>query len=747
MVWGTEDQIVLFAERGRRKAKIGCRVYVIFIAFAFTFMYLLSGGNLEEYRTFFLGFGILTAVTLLFSFIAYLGCSHNLKKEKEQFSNEELMRINREAAKGPRLEHIMITQDVIGYHIGIRTFLIPVRDIVWIRQREKTHVHHIGEKFLPMGERVSFVDIRTRDGAIHHISSNLRTELEQEVYNYLAFTIKMRRPGVLIGSEEKWNHVSKEEFQAIVKQVDGIGTRDASNVEMVYNMERLYGLCRSGIGDSRNTEVKLIAAVAVSYLVAFFLFHYSDSIVRFDNLLKQDLFTRMFQTFFAGIFVLLPPVFVIGSFFKNVLFDKERNPSLLRLVVYFMFGFLTVSYFLIFVMMTKQDVQGVGAFQDWCAYANGRMETYEGILLQTDSPAEDGINIVKEEKYQYAEVGDTYFAYYTDCLVEPNLMQSDYRVSYTPHLRIMVSMTDNYDNERVALQHSDMEKLQESFRQSIEAEKEKYVDQNTWQGGDMVFAKQEQIYGYDELNEDEQMDFDLLYSEIYFAETERIREFQLPRKLSKESFQKIMDLYESNHRYDSFFCYNYKTGDPDEVYKAYAAKNEFGVKEYNTYSERYQKKAEQIAEQIPENLDTEGKVQWITDYLLEHVEAYSTWKEAENTEDLLDDSNPQYEKRIQSGTGYGALIYGVADPQGFMEAFGMICQKAGIYTIAAIDADISKYWNLVEINGTWLAVNVGDMAKDRENPDMYYLVPNSEMEKQIEAKATYGLSEWFDLPE
>lgn len=741
---GMEDQITLFAARARRKMKNICQLYVIFMVFAIVFMYLLSGGSLEEYRRYYLGFGVLTGITFLFLVVTYFSSIKTLEKEKEKFSNEELGRINREVAKGPKLEHILITQDVIGYHIGIRIILIPVRDIVWIKKSSVVHmrIHHAGGGFLPAGKKESLIDIRTRDGMIHHISNDLRPKLEEEIFNYLTFTVKMRRPGVIVGSDERWEGVSKEEFNEIVKRVDAIGSEDAGEVEMLYNQERLYNLCQSGIGDSRKTEVKLMAVVAVSYILAYCLFHYADSIVRFDNLLKQDLFSRMFQTFFVGIFVLLPPVLVIGSFFKNVLFDKERTPSLLKLAVYFVFGFLTISCFFIFLMMTKENVYGVEAVKDWYAYASNRLETYEGVLFQTESPVVDGMQIVTEEKYQYVEAGETSFKYYADCCVEPKLMQPDYRVAYTPNLQIMVSLTDGNGNERVALKHSDIKELQALFEQSVQEEKEKYPDRNTWQGGDLIFPKHEEIYGYDDLNEDEQMNFDLLYSDIFFDETEGVREFQLPEPLPQESFQKIKDLYESNHRYDSFFRYEYKTSDLDEVSKVYVSGTTFRVEEYNSYSGEYQGKAEQIAARIPENLDTEGKVRWITDYLLENVEAYNFLEWAENS----DVSGLEYEKGIQSDTGYGALTYATASQQGYMEAFGMICQKAGIYTIAAIDGDEYKYWNLVEINGKWLAVNVGAMAEDQENQDKYYLIGNSDMEKQMEAKATYGLSEWFKLP-
>lgn len=234
--------------------------------------------------------------------VIYLGSVKTLVKEKQKFSHEELYRINREAAKAPTLEHMLITQDVIGYHIGIRTVFIPVRDIIWVKRRQSvhTHVYHSGGVFMPMGWSDQYIDILTRDGQEHHIASDVKEELIQEIYHYLVFTVKMKRPGVIVGHEDEWNRTKrKKHLTEIVARVDAAGEKDAGEVEMIYNLDRLYELCRSDIGNSRTTEVKLMAVIAVCYLLAFFLFRYAGQLIRCNHFLKQDLFCRMFQTFGA----------------------------------------------------------------------------------------------------------------------------------------------------------------------------------------------------------------------------------------------------------------------------------------------------------------------------------------------------------------------------------------------------------------------------------------------------------------
>ena len=80
------------------------------------------------------------------------------------------------------------------------------------------------------------------------------------------------------------------------------------------------------------------------------------------------------------------------------------------------------------------------------------------------------------------------------------------------------------------------------------------------------------------------------------------------------------------------------------------------------------------------------------------------------------------------------------------QTFGAIAKKAGIYSIAVMDDDSNQYWNLVKVGERWLAVNVGAMAESTGNRELYLLVSNEQMEKKLEAKGTYGMSKYFELP-
>ena len=174
-----ENQIKLFAARSRRKLVHFCQMYLIFILFGLVFIYLLSDGNVDKYKEYYIALGSIAGIFAVMLIIIYLLANRGLSKQMKKFSNEEISRINREAAKGPKLEHVLITQDVIAYAMGIRTVLIPVHVIIWIKRRRviRANTIHSGGLFFPMASSERYIDIRTRDNKVHHIPNNVKDEL------------------------------------------------------------------------------------------------------------------------------------------------------------------------------------------------------------------------------------------------------------------------------------------------------------------------------------------------------------------------------------------------------------------------------------------------------------------------------------------------------------------------------------------------------------------------------------------
>ena len=244
----------------------------------------------------------------------------------------------------------------------------------------------------------------------------------------------------------------------------------------------------------------------------------------------------------------LPIVFVLTSFVKNVIRNRERTMTQVIMAVYFIFAMISIGAFAGFVMMTDERVHGIEAMRDWQAYTGDKLETYEGTLMNTKSPVIDRIQIITEEKYGYFQGEQTAFRYYPGYCIEPQLLQESYRITYTPELHILVSLTDANGNDRLALKEAAITEQRESYNKYMQQEKEKYADTGIWEIGDIIVPKNPQIYGYDQLTEEQQKDFDLLYSDLMQKDVEGVRVFYLPVPIEKKEFEQINALYDCNHQ-------------------------------------------------------------------------------------------------------------------------------------------------------------------------------------------------------
>lgn len=652
-----KDQIDLFAERGKRKIRYFCILYFVFIFFGVLIMYVLSRGRVEEYKDSYIAMATLLGIFLFLMLILNLAGAWRLRKEKQKFTREELNRINREAAKGPKWEHILVTHDVVAYHLGIRVILIPVKDIIWIREWWPTSTDRPAS--ISGVNTGKYISVRTRDGKPYHIPNNVK---KFDVWAYFASMVTDRRPGVIIGRDDKWAKTTKREFQDMVAEVDEEGTTDAAELEMIYHVEQNYALYRSGIGDSRTTEIKLMLFIMGSYLVSIFLFQMSSLYMKHSDPIKQELLIRIWKGFGIGAILLLPVMVTIICFVKNILRNKERITNGIDLLIYAFFALITFGPTLGYAAMAQEQIRPVDAIKEWKLYESGKLDMSA-----------------------YEEKGET----------------SKELTEYADH----------------------------------------------WEYGEWTYAKHPEVYGYDQLSREEQADFDLLYSGLLMEGVESVRAFELPYPVDQTMFDRINGLYQCNHKFNLYEQYEYESNEEDGILKTYAVINyQKGDALYN-YSNIYQQTAEKIAAEIPDQLNDEGKIKWISEYLMEQVKIYKRADWLEATDHGKKTGTLEYERGIQSDSGYGALVLNMASEQGFMEAFGMIARKAGIYTIAAMNESARRYWNLVSIDGSWKAINVYAMTKLPEKQDHYYLVSNAEMEKWLQVQGTYGGNTSIPLPE
>ena len=742
-----ENEIKQFDARGRKKIYPVWLMFFGFSVLAIVLMYLISDGNIEKYRDFYRIYGMLVLFAIL-AFSVIIFCTKiSYKKQFKKFNHEQLCRINREAAKAPRLEHILITQDAIGYHSGLRTVLVPVEDIVRISRvhQKGRHIYHSGGFFLPMVSEDAHIYVYTRDGKVHRMENNLTESLELEIFFYLAYMVRSKRPGVMVDNPMKppRTDISMEE---LIRRADTGGTKDAGELEMRYNLERIYEMCSSDVGNSRWTEALLICTIMGIYIFCYFLYQALPDFIPTEHALQKDLYVRMGRTFGVGAVMAAPVILVLVSYLKNVLFDKERIQTKVLAAIYLWCGMVSLGGFVGYCMFAQDGaigvVYGIEAWKDWKAYQSGNLETAEGPLYMTDKPVDDGVQTLKEDQYNYINGEGTCYSYYPESIVNAKMMQDSYQVTYTPNLHIIVSLKDAQGYERIGFTKKELAKLQQELDLYLA---QLAGDRDVWKVGDCIIEKHPFVLGYEELTEEEKIDFDLLYGESMQEGVETTIDISMPELLEGNGYKKINALYECNRMFDSYRHYHYMF----ENEKVYVSQTVYSEEQENTASEKYHEKAEKVIKKMPKALSDLEKIQWVTDYLLTHTEVFdhSVW--AEETDYGEDKDSKKYKEGIFVDSGYGALVLGVASEQGYMEAFGMLLEKAGVYSIAVLpkeDSERSHYWNLVKIGKKWKAINVYQMAKNPDEQEAYNQISNDRMEKLLETSGCYGGNEELALP-
>lgn len=568
-----------------------------------------------------------------------------LARDKQKFTSTELRRIEREAIKGPEMQNVLVTHDVIAYHAWTCTRLIPVKDIVLLKEKQlMIFLYPI------IMSTKNVLIIVTRDKRFHLIFIG---GMDKNSYRYLLQVVKEIRPGVIIEKKTDWVSSSKRNFVEMIAKVDAAGTKDPGDLEMLYDRKNLYEAWPSEVIDNRRIEKVLILSTFIMYLIAYPLYHYSYYFIRHSDPIKQELLNRIWRTFGVGFFVTVPFIAFIIYFFRYIIADQKRHLSVLAKIAYTSFGIIPMAVFIGGTLFLSEYIKGSEAIREWKQYEAGTLDTEA---------------FMKSIMSAYSEEGDS------------------------------------------------------------------------WKYEEITYPKHREVYAYDKLTKKEQKVFDLLYSEIM---ADKITYFDLPEKLPYSSFKKVIDLYECNHKFDSFPYYKYTEYAVGDINQARSERLVGGW--VRMYGDKYRREVEEIAAMIPAELDDPQKLNWIADYLLENVEVYQIQdSEGIGKIDETDDDEMDSEKLL--ATGYGAVSLHSATEKGYMEAFGLIAEKAGIYTIAAMDDQNHHYWNLVQVDGQWKAINLYKMDQYPDQKEQYYLVDNGEMEKRLNAKGAYGGCNWIELP-
>lgn len=647
-----EDQIDLFVQRYRKRKKdifimrllIVVLIMINFIGYSQTNDVKLSESSLCI---------IIVSVLLfliLFTFLLHRIQTWRLKEDKFWYTNEKLERINREVMNGPKFQNVLITHDIIAYHSWMGVRLIPVRNIVWIK--EDTLMYPL---FSPLGMSVwSKKYLIIQEGIISSYYIPME-DIDENAVQYLINIVKEVRPGVIIAKKEDSLSSLDDKRKEMAEWVYNAGTMDAGKLEMMYTQNGLYPASPTEHLADRKVETKLLLFTAIMYLIAYPLCRYSQYFIRHSDPIKQELITRIWITFGGGFFVVVPLIVFVIYFFRHLLLDKKRPVPKKYKIKYTAFALIPILVFIFFYCFQIEYIKGFEAVRGWKQYNKG--------ILDTEAYAQS----------------------------------------------IVIS---SYSEKK-----------------------------DQWRYEDQIYSKHCEVYGYDRLTKKEQMVFDLLYSEIM---AEEVVPFDLPEEgFSDQNFRRVMDLYECNRQFDSLRKYKYKGTRPTGVSEVSVEKI---IKRLGSiYEYTYHNTVEEIVDMIPADMDNSQKLKWIADYLLKNVEVSQIQDRGDVRKiEEIDDNELDSDKL--STMGYGALILHSATEKGYMEAFGLIAEKAGIYMIAAMDDQNHHYWNLVQVDGQWKAINLYKMDQYPDQKESYYLVDNGKMEKLLDARGTYGGCNWIELP-
>ena len=180
--------------------------------------------------------------------------------------------------------------------------------------------------------------------------------------------------------------------------------------------------------------------------------------------------------------------------------------------------------------------------------------------------------------------------------------------------------------------------------------------------------------------------------------------------------------------------FDYLIDESQHVVKIEYSKNDID------YSKKVEAKVKEIVKDvIRKDMSDKEKVEAINQYLIDHATyndaAYSKSKELKNLqnksprsaeddtkmEDIYNDINDQYASAWDAS---GVLLEGTGVCQSYAVAFSALAQEAGVeclYVSGEVDTGGLHAWNLVKIDGQWLAVDSTWNDDDKE-PNHYLML-------------------------
>ena len=771
------EAIQEFLKKRKRRIFFGIKMYGAMVLAAALILILLAHGDVQRIWNEMLP----AIITTLTAFAAFLVGLVVIKVKMvitlDGFTSEEKSRINREAGKMPQVYDFLITSDVLIVTLRYGAYAIPVRDIVWMYgfDREHTHLYHSGSLFIPVKQGSHYLIVILRNGKRIQIPLSAGGNNWKAEVKYAYEVVKRKRPKVILGYTDELEKWWKDRFEVMVSTVDRGGTTDGRDLEVEYGLnhwyqqeipdydvaqnENIYGVLRAEI-----EGVLFIVMIFGIVLVGLF-FYFVPPFDGNGDMVIQLLQKNMWRYFVPAAIMTALPLTMLIVYIKTVLCDSHRRKYGRLLAAYIILFAAWNLALLAFLLLASKEVHGIASFQDYWVYQAGQAETFQGNLVLTEDPVdiELGVRIIKEEGVYYLQSSEAYYKIPKEMYDGSELLQGNYTISYLPHTKYVVSLKDSEGKERLnnAAGHSASQGNGEAA----------YDSETEWKYGDMIYPKNTNIYGYNDLTQDEKNVFDFLYSRKMTRELEeRVAEctsgdvssvpsdlttiFSIPVEISKASYQKVITLFEANQKFDSFdpVRYNIYEAEGGNITQLYAGMQIYGDPiEANGYHLEYermlQSEVSHIAGGLSDDASDKEKIKKIKAYFKKNFAPFDSKKWFDKFTEGSEKEDEEISNNMKlADTGYGLLKTGRGKEQGYMEAFGMIARELGLSVIPVINDDELQYWNKVCLDGKWYNIDLYQMAVNPSEAKKYDLVSDKQMEKNGMKKGTYGGEVTLGLP-
>lgn len=786
------EAIQEFIDKRKKRVYFGIKIYGAMVLAGALAMLLLAHGDVKRILDEMMSVVATVLATLFVFLISLIVIKMKMKLNLDGFTSEEKSRIMREAGKMPKMYDFLLTSDVLIFVQGYRVHAIPVKDIIWAYEFSggHNHLYRSGNIFFTINRDYHYLVVVQKNWKKIQIPLSAGgTNWKAEVA-YAYKVIERKRPKAYLGYLDEMARLSKIEMEAMVDFVEKGGTTDGRELEVQYGLNRwyqeeipdydvaqnenVYGVIRADI------EGVLFVAMLFGIVLAGLFFYFTPV---FDgDAVAKVLQTNMWRFFAPAAVLIALPLIMLIVYIKTVLCDSHRK-KYGKLHAAYIILFVAWSLFLVaFVLLASKKVYGIASLKDYRLYQAGDTLTYEGSLVLTEEPVdvERGVKILTEDGVYYLQSTEAYYKIPKEMYDGSELMQENYIISYLPHTGLVVSLKDSEGNERLKISEAGTPEKGGTENQGAENSEAKTPDAESsgtgnpraeWKYGDIVYAKNPGIYGYEDLTEDEKNVFDFLYSRLKTKNLEhRVAEhtneeveestsplaetFSLPVEISEASYKKVMALFEANQKFDFYdpVRYGIQKSEGGKITQMYVGMQIWGdpleANGYHlAYEEMVQKAVGEIAEGIPDDASDREKIEAVKAYFTKKFKPFDDHKWFSKVpSDSEEEDKKIYEKMKIAKSGYGLLKTGSGKEKGYMEAFGAIARGLGLSVIPVMNEDDLQYWNKVCLDGTWYNIDLYQMAAEPSKAKQYDLVSDKKMRENGMENGTYGGDPSLALP-